>query len=178
MQGAVTVVGQFWTTHWGDYFTGTYAAPRVVGYYEDSTGLKCGNEPASPDNAFYCHPGDYLAFDHSFMADGYASGDSFPYLVVAHEWGHAIQNRLDPSLVPQAQELQADCFAGAALAGAIQDGELELETGDTEEITAAFVALGDAEPWTDQSSHGTAEQRLAAFKEGVSGGVPDCLPTS
>jgi len=78
--------------------------------------------------------------------------------------------------VPEARELQADCLAGAALGGAIEDGQLELETGDTEEIVETFVLIGDSEPWTDASSHGTTEQRLAAFEVGISDGVPGCLP--
>jgi predicted metalloprotease len=178
MQAAVVVVDDFWATHWSDNFTGTYAPPRVHGDYDASPGLTCGGEPMPPDNAIYCPDGDFVAWDGSFMATHHASGDSFVYLTIAHEWGHAIQNRLDPSLVSEAREPQADCLAGAAVAGAIEDGQLTLETGDTEEMVAAFEFLGDAEPWTDESSHGTAEQRLAAFELGASDGVAGCLPNS
>ena len=33
-----------------------------------------------------------------------AIGDTWVYLVIADEWGHAIQERLDPSLVAQGDE--------------------------------------------------------------------------
>lgn len=70
------------------------------------------------------------------MEKGYANGDTWPYLVIAHEWGHAIQDRLGDSLTEKASELQADCLAGAALFGAAADGELILETGDQKELAA------------------------------------------
>jgi hypothetical protein len=44
--------------------------------------------------------------------------DTRLYLVVAHEWGHAIQARLNPDIQAVRRELQADCLAGAAIFGA------------------------------------------------------------
>ena len=45
------------------------------------------------------------------MADGTdLIGDTWIYLVIAHEWAHAIQNRLDLGLVANGRELQADCL--------------------------------------------------------------------
>lgn len=175
-QSAVLVVDDYWTRHWSDTFTGTYTSPRVRGDYDAIPQLTCGGELVPQDNAIYCPSGDFVAWDGSFMSSDQGAGDSFVYVAIAHEWGHAIQNRIDPSLVPEARELQADCLAGAALGGAIEDGQLELETGDTEEIVETFVLIGDSEPWTDASSHGTTEQRLAAFEVGISDGVPGCLP--
>jgi predicted metalloprotease len=63
-----------------------------------------------------------------YGADG---DDVFPYVVIAHEWGHAVATRLDPSYLKAAPELQADCLAGLALCGAERDGTLQLEDGDS-----------------------------------------------
>ena len=41
------------------------------------------------------------------------------YLVVAHEWGHAIQYRVPRSLVVRGRELQADCLAATVLPGIV-----------------------------------------------------------
>jgi predicted metalloprotease len=97
------------------------------------------------------------------------------YLVIAHEWGHAIQAQLPERFVSQAVELQADCLAGAALQGAAQEGLVRIEPGDDDEIAQTLAAVADDYPWTDESSHGNARQRTAAFQQGVSDGVEGCL---
>ncbi|MBT2227945.1 neutral zinc metallopeptidase [Nonomuraea sp. NEAU-A123] len=130
----------------------------------------------SYNNAFYCRPRDYITWDIDLLKSGYRSGDAWVYLVIAHEWGHAIQARLDPSLVWRGRELQADCLAGAALFGAAENGALEFEEGDVDELVAAFDRLGDKTPWTKESDHGTPAQRLSAFNRGADGGVEGCLP--
>ena len=177
---AVQVVNDFWARHWSEFFTGTYQPPRVWGTYSSATGdvPTCGGQPAVPDNAFYCATGeDFLAWDERLMEKGAQYGDAWVYLVVAHEWGHAIQYRLERSLNSAADELQADCFAGAALYGAAGDGNLIFEQGDEREIRAGLSALADETPWTSRGDHGDALQRVQAFGDGRSGGPTACLPT-
>ena len=177
---AVQVVNDFWARHWSEFFTGTYQPPRVWGTYSSATGdvPTCGGQPAVPDNAFYCATGeDFLAWDERLMEKGAQYGDAWVYLVVAHEWGHAIQYRLERSLNSAADELQADCFAGAALYGAARDGNLIFEQGDEREIRAGLSALADETPWTSRGDHGDALQRVQAFGDGRSGGPTACLPT-
>lgn len=171
---AVNVVNDFWQKNWNAYFTGAYAPPRVAGTYTPGSpgAPACGGEPAPPNNAFYCPAGDFLAWDGKLMRDGYAQGDSWVYLVIAHEWGHAIQNRV-LGLKAVAQELQADCLAGATLFGS---DKLRFEPGDTEELSTALTGLADATPWTSSKDHGNAEQRISAFNRGGQGGVKACLP--
>jgi predicted metalloprotease len=178
IDSAVAVVDRYWSDHWGELFTGSYQSPRVLGGYDGAAALvpTCGGEPLVDDNAVYCPPGDYVAWDVDLMNAGHRAGDSWVYLVIAHEWGHAIQNRLNTDLVALALELQADCLAGAVLSGAAQDGTLRFEAGDTEELTQALTVLADDTPWTDASDHGDAAQRIGAFNQGASGGVKDCIP--
>ena len=94
--------------------------------------------------------------------------------MVAHEWGHAIQARLDSSLVAQAEELQADCLGAAALYGAAADGNLEFDAGDEQELVTSLSALADQMPWTMTSDHGDAFQRVQWFTLGRNGGVNAC----
>ncbi|MBN0043164.1 neutral zinc metallopeptidase [Streptomyces actuosus] len=171
---AVTVVNDFWQSRWDTYFTGTYEPPTVFGEYVAGTpdAPTCGGRPAVPNNAFYCPSGDYIAWDAQLMREGYAKGDSMVYLVIAHEWGHAVQHRVT-GLTAEAPELQADCLAGATLFGS---EELQFETGDTEELAQTLTDLADRTPWTESEDHGDAEERITAFNNGGSGGVDACLP--
>lgn len=178
MAAALNVTDGFWRKHWSEYFSGSYSSPKVVGLYDSrKTPMPCaswGNIPTS-NNAWYCSTTDSVGFDLDFMEDVYSLGDSFIYLVVAHEWGHAIQARLNSTLQFQAKELQADCFAGAVLYGAAKDGTLQWEAGDAQEIANSLTAVADKYPWTKVSDHGDAGQRIANFNVGK-GGPKACLP--
>lgn len=180
IQTAQAITDQFWRTHWSELFTGTYTPPTVVGLYDGrnpSNAPTCAGKPLLPDNAFYCIPEDYVAWDASLMERGFQFGDAWPYLVIAHEWSHAIANRLAPNLRSQAYELQADCLAGATLYGAAADGTLILEQGDQEELVTALSSLGGNTPWTSPQDHGNSSQRVANFNVGRTGGVLACLPS-
>lgn len=176
-QTAVTAVDTFWRRHFTEQFGQPYQSPRVAGAYIGENGPPCGGEPASvPFNAVYCRPGDFVAWDDKLMAAGYSQiGDAWVYLIIAHEWGHAIQARLRSDRVSVAAELQADCLAGAALQGAAADGLIAVEPGDSEEIARTLAAVADDYPWTDESDHGNAEQRTSAFNTGAAGGVAACI---
>ncbi|HEX7277214.1 MAG TPA: neutral zinc metallopeptidase [Acidimicrobiales bacterium] len=177
---AVSVVNQFWVDHWSDYFTGTYVPPDIYGGYFGNDSPTCGGQPTDgAGNAFYCPAEDYLAWDWEFFAalfDDAAVGDSFVYLTIAHEWGHVIQERLDVSLVSLSEELQADCLAGAEIAGAVADGYLELEPGDRGEIFQSFAVVADEYEWGNVADHGAADERIEAYQAGEAGGVEYCLP--
>ncbi len=176
---AVAAVDEFWRTHWNEFFTASYNSPTVVGLYDGtaSNAPTCNGTPLEANNAFYCKPEDFVAWDLSLMARGFEIGDSWVYLVVAHEWGHAIQARLDLSLVTVGSELQADCLAAAALYGSLADGTLYIEEGDTREIVSALNELGDETPWTNSADHGDPFERVRFFDQGRQGGVETCLPT-
>jgi len=175
-QTAVKAVDGFWRRHFAQQFGQPYRSPRVAGSYTGTDGPSCGGEPSVPFNAFYCQPGDFLAWDEDLMAAGYSQiGDAWVYLIIAHEWGHAIQARLDNDLVSVAAELQADCLAGAALQGAADEGVIEIEPGDGEELAKTLAAVADDYPWTKESDHGSAEERTSSFNTGVQGGVSACI---
>ncbi|MGI5415808.1 neutral zinc metallopeptidase [Actinomadura luteofluorescens] len=175
---AETLTDDYWRRHWDRLFTGEYSSPRVVGLYDGrdpSSAPVCGGERFEPDNAAYCPTGDFVAWDAHLMRSGYARGDAWVYLVISHEWGHAVQNRLRRGLVSPAAELQADCLAGAALYGSSDDGTLRFEDGDEQELVDAFKVIGDRAPWTRPGDHGSAVQRLRAFSRGGEKGVRACF---
>ncbi|MDQ4133902.1 MAG: neutral zinc metallopeptidase [Actinomycetota bacterium] len=179
-EAAVEVVDGYWQTHWSDFFTGTYTSPTVHGGYVGDENPPCGGvHEDGTGNAYYCPPDDYLAWDWELMAGGYSDeniGDSFVYMVIAHEWAHAIQARLQEEIVSAGAELQADCLAAATLTGAANDGTLTFEPGDRGEIFTALVAVADEVEWGDPADHGAADQRVEAYQTGEEGGVEACLP--
>lgn len=179
VESAESAVDEFWDSHWSETFTGSYNSPAVVGIYDGtdpSDTPACGGVPLGVDNAYYCGWGDFIAYDAGLLDLSDDLGDAFLYLVVSHEWGHAIQARLDPSVVTRRIELQADCLAGAALYGAAEDETLKFDSDDQEELSDSLQALADDTPWTDTSDHGNASERIEAFSIGRDDGVAGCLP--
>ena len=122
---AEQVVDGYWATHWSDFFTGTYQPPTVVGSVRRNRPgdtPTCDGEPLEAYNASTALRG-LRRLGRGLLVDGADQiGDSWVYLVIAHEWGHAIQDRLDTAWSRSAEELQADCLAAAALYGAAADG--------------------------------------------------------
>ncbi|MEJ3652843.1 neutral zinc metallopeptidase [Actinomycetes bacterium KLBMP 9759] len=181
VRNAEQIVNTYWEKHWVEFFPGsTYQPPRVVGLYDGSKPSPdlptCGGEPLPPDNALYCPEGDFVAWDVALMARGVVIGDGWVYLIIAHEWGHAVQARISEAQNSQQSELQADCFAGAVLYGAANDGLLTLEEGDVREIANSLTEAADETPWTTSRDHGDPFQRIGAFDIGRRGGVAGCLP--
>ena len=179
IQSAQDVTDAFWQKHWKDYFTGRYTPPNVYGLYDGydvANAPVCFGEPLAPGNAFYCPDGDYVAWDKTLLELGYEIGDSWPYLIIAHEWGHAIQADLSMDLQSVQYELQADCLAGAVLYGSREDGTLTFEQGDEKEIVDGLNFIADEAPWGMTGDHGDSFMRIESFDSGRTGGVPACLP--
>lgn len=174
---AVEVVNEFWSDNFADFYSGgSYQPPIVGGAYTSNELPTCAGEQLEPYNAYYCVADNTLWWDADLMKEAYSAGDAIVYLVVAHEWGHAIQAQIDDVWV--AEELQADCFAAAALYGAAEDEYFVWEAGDTAEITSGLTALSDETPWTDTSDHGDPLDRIDAFNDGRVSGVPGCYTVS
>jgi uncharacterized protein len=175
-QDAVEAIDAFWQRTFPDTFGRSYRSPQVRGGYQGENGPTCGGQPSVAFNAFYCPSQDFLAWDDQLMSTGYERiGDAWVYLIIAHEWGHAIQARLQRDQVSPAAELQADCLAGATLFGAADLGLLTIERGDTQELSETLQAVADDYPWTEESDHGDARQRTAAFSRGAQDGVESCV---
>ena len=99
-------------------------------------------------------------------------------VVLAHEWGHAIQARAgidEPTVI---LELQADCFAGAWVAhvDAGEDTRFSLTTEELDLALAGILSLRDA-PGSlaeDPNAHGSGFDRVGAFQEGFEDGASRC----
>ncbi|HEU5058664.1 MAG TPA: neutral zinc metallopeptidase [Kofleriaceae bacterium] len=160
---------------------GRYQAARMV-LFTDAVSSACGSA-SSAVGPFYCPLDRRVYIDLSFYRELQrrfgASGDFAEAYVIAHEVGHHLQN-LSGKLERGGSvdtELQADCLAGVWAHSA---GSRDLlEPGDMEEALDAAAAVGDdniqkkttgtvrPETWT----HGSSEQRQAAFRRGYQGGT-------
>ncbi len=192
--GIVNSVQSFWQGQVDGYESAT------TQLFSDATTTGCGSA-TSAVGPFYC-PADRgiyldLGFFEVLRTDFGASGGDFAQAyVIAHEYGHHIQNLTGTSARVQRSgdregpqsgsvrlELQADCYAGAWAASAVQSDLLTLDDADIAEGLSAASAVGDdriqqkssgrvdPESWT----HGSAEQRQKWFRTGLKRGDPaDC----
>ena len=167
--------------------------------FTQATQSGCG-AASSATGPFYC-PLDAkvyldLAFFRELETRFGAPGDFAQAYVIAHEFGHHVQNLLgindevrrgqqenpdEANELSVRLELQADCFAGVWGHSAYE--QRLLEEGDLEEGIAAASAVGDdriqestrgrIDP--ESFTHGSAEQRVTWFLKGFDGGDPnDC----
>lgn len=189
---------------WGKVFQNTghqYPAPKLV-LFSGQTPTACGAGQAAM-GPFYCPADQKVYIDLSFyqeMKNRFnAPGDFAQAYVIAHEVGHHIQNLMGTSdQVQQARqsarseaeanqysvrlELQADCYAGVWAHHADGANRI-LEQGDVEEAMRAAAAIGDdalqkqAQGYAvpDSFTHGTSQQRMRWFNQGLQhGDVQQC----
>ncbi|MGB8859907.1 MAG: neutral zinc metallopeptidase [Ilumatobacteraceae bacterium] len=195
--GVTNDVQDYWVKALPKYFGTDYEVTETV-WFTGGTNTGCG-QASSDTGPFYC-PADHLVYiDLEFMQQlekmliGNTSDLAEQY-ILAHEYGHHVQNLLgdnakvqqasqnDPSRANQysvALELQADCYAGAWVGDANSRGLLDNATEIQEAIKAA-EGVGDdriqqrtqgridPESWT----HGSAEQRKTWFMTGFNSQDP------
>jgi uncharacterized protein len=184
--------------YWSKAFRGY--EPARTNLFEGGVSTGCGNA-SSAVGPFYC-PADRMVyidlgfFDELSSRFG-ASGDLAQAYVLAHEYGHHIQNLTgvlrraqSGDTGPQSNavrvELQADCYAGVWIANALQTGLIvDLTRADIQEALGAAESIGDdriqettqgrvtPENWT----HGSAEQRQTWLVRGIEGKGPNSCDT-
>ncbi|MBO3749231.1 neutral zinc metallopeptidase [Streptosporangiaceae bacterium NEAU-GS5] len=145
--------------------------------YQGENGPDCGGQPAVPNNAFYCPAGHFVAFDETWLRAMYDQmGDGAVYVIIPHELGHAVQDQLVNDFRFNIQrELQADCYAGAALSGLVQAKYLRTEEGDSDELLTSLAEAGDpTDAWFAPDAHGTPAQRQNFFATGFDQGAAVC----
>lgn len=168
-----------------------FEAPKLV-FYSQAGRSGCG-AAQSAMGPFYC-PGDngiYLDTDfYNELAERFgATGDFAREYVIAHEYGHHVQNLLGMSEQVQSAsranprqanklsvrlELQADCYAGVWAA----KNRDRIEPGDLEEGLTAAHQIGDdtlmkaagQRPVEDAFTHGSSAQRMQWLRKGLETG--------
>jgi predicted metalloprotease len=133
-------------------------------------------------NAFYCVNGDFMVYDDAELLPQLVKqlGQSAIAIVLAHEFGHAVQfraNEFKQSTI--LKEQQADCFAGA-WAAHVSRGESDGIKFTDEDISGGLIAMIQVRDpvelggQIDANSHGTGFDRVGAFQDGFTGGPERC----
>jgi predicted metalloprotease len=184
---AIADLEAFWTDAYPEAYGAPYE-PLSGGLYAidsstDPQQVPCASGPDINEllnNAFYCPPADAVVWDQeTFMPDlAERYGNFTVAVVIAHEWGHAIQERAQFSGASVTTELQADCFAGAWVQH-VDDGDSErfsVTTDDLDQALAGVLSLRDAPGGVadDPSAHGSGFDRVGAFQDGFESGVTRC----
>jgi len=169
-----------------------FTAPSLH-FFSENGQSGCG-AAQSAMGPFYCPTDRGIYLDTRFfdeLANRFgAKGDFAQNYVIAHEFGHHIQNLTGQSdKVQQVQrsgsetqgnaasvrlELQADCYAGVWAAR----NRDRLDPGDVEEGMTAARAIGDdtlqrqagGAVVPDSFTHGTSEQRMRWLRRGLESG--------
>ncbi len=199
--GATDDVAEYWIDQLPLSFNVPYQDTKTV-FFSGSTNTGCGRA-SSQTGPFYCPLDNLVYFDLDFLVTLQnqfgATGDLAAQYIVAHEYGHHVQNVLglneqmreaqqaDPGRANQysvALELQADCFAGSWARDA-SDRALFDDPKEVEEALNAAAAVGDdriqqqtqgrvdPEAWT----HGSSAQRVEWFQRGFQTGDPQRCST-
>ena len=178
---AVHRVERFWTVEFRHLTHRRFEplAGGVVAVHRGTDPPDCGDVEITArelaGNALYCPSTDRILFD----ADGFGRrlvhdyGPGALSLVMAHEFGHAIQRRVHARLTQLVAENQADCYAGAYSAGT---AAVPKPSPQLTESLLGLLALGDP-PGSDPArgaAHGTGFDRVAAFLDGREHGVQQC----
>jgi uncharacterized protein len=174
-------------------------SPATLTVYDSETQTGCG-EGLSSAGPFYCPSESHIYLDLSFfnqLADQFGAPGQFAQAyVIAHEYGHHIQNLVGTMDKEDSQlrgsgaagssgasvrlELQADCYAGVWAFHANQQFRI-LQQGDIDGGLRAASSVGDdalqkkeqGYVVPDSFTHGTSEQRVHWFKRGLAHGDMD-----
>jgi predicted metalloprotease len=197
--GVVNSVQRFWD----GVFQRSNTQYRYVDtvFFTDQVQTGCGFA-SSQVGPFYCPRDQQIYVDLGFFDElqsrfGAGGAPFAQAYVIAHEYGHHVQNQLGvldrigndrqgPESRAVRSELQADCYAGVWAANAVQTDVIEeLTQADINEGLDAATAVGDdriqeqtrgqvnPETWT----HGSSEQRRRWFSRGYEAGRPTVCDT-
>jgi len=176
--------------------TGKQLQPTQIKTFTGGASTGCGNASADV-GPFYCPTDQTIYLDTTFFKDvlegqlGGKGGDFVEPYVLAHEFGHHIQNLLGtmgrvrtqqgPTSDSVRLELQADCYAGMWTRGATgttdSSGVAIFESVDDGDITEALDSakavgddriqkMGGGDVNKEQWTHGSSAERMRWFTTG------------
>ncbi|WP_420365578.1 neutral zinc metallopeptidase [Curtobacterium sp. L3-7] len=202
MEGAAESLDAYWTTE-SRQLGISYSSPDFY-LFDGSTSTGCGTASAAT-GPFYCPPDRAIYLDTAFYDDlqskyGASGGPLAQMYVVAHEWGHHVQ-QLQGTFADTDRsgsgassgsvrvELQADCYAGAWVGDAANTKAANGQTffkpitrAQIADALSAASAVGDdsiqrrssGQVDPDSFTHGSSAQRQRWFERGYEQGATSC----
>ena len=187
---AVSDIEEYWDGVYSGTFDGQFTPVEALISWDangfDDTSF-CGDDTYGLVNAAFCYDDETIGWDRGELLPALrkAYGDMGVTMVLAHEYGHAVQHQAGlkgddtPTLVA---EQQADCFAGAYMRWVAEDQSprFTLSTGEgLNNVLAAVIAFRDPLFSEDDlgvgfDEHGSAFERLSAFQFGFTDGPSAC----
>jgi hypothetical protein len=204
IKNAIFDVTAFWQHEYPTIADGKALPPLKGGLYSiDGAAVVATGKVAGPaakeacvaetpsfivDNAAYCQADDSIVWDrdpkHVFGVFADRFGPLMVALSFAHEFGHAIQQRLgtlDTKLPTIDTESQADCAAGAFLATVVNGtaAHFHASSADVDRALNGYLQVRDVTPDSPRDiSHGDGFDRLSAIDDGLNKGVQFCYAPS
>ncbi|MFJ6196516.1 neutral zinc metallopeptidase [Micromonospora sp. NPDC092111] len=205
----VNSIQAYWTTAMPAVFGEPYQPSKTV-FFSQGVSTGCG-QADSGVGPFYCPADDLVYIDLTFyrtLADQLDAAGEFaqPY-VLAHEYGHHVQDLLGTEAQMRRQqqrdpgnanalsvklELQADCYAGAWAKNAtgtadergqkifksITEQDIQQAIDTAEKIGDDAIQQRSGRPVNpDEFTHGTSAQRRQWFTKGYTTGDPKSCDT-
>jgi len=187
---AVSDIEDYWDGVYSGTFDGQFTPVKALISWDangfDDTSF-CGEDTYGLVNAAFCYDDETIGWDRGELLPALrkAYGDMGITMVLAHEYGHAVQHQAGlkgdgtPTLVA---EQQADCFAGSYMRWVAEDNSprFSLSTGEgLNNVLAAVIAfrdplLSEGDPEAGFDEHGSAFERLSAFQFGFTDGPSAC----
>ncbi|MFI6028569.1 metalloprotease-like protein [Amycolatopsis magusensis] len=193
---AITDIQAYWAETYPSLFGGPWEDLRGGFYSVDTADAGAEPPPCTESaatisgNAYYCSNGDVIVWDRAALLPVLTErfGGGGVLLVLAHEMGHAVQQRtglgrggdrdsaaLYPGIVIEAM---ADCYAGSFIRWVV-DGKaehLQVEREELDSLMRALITFRDplGTSHREASAHGDAFDRVSAFQDGFESGPRLC----
>ena len=186
---AVSDIEEYWEGAYSDTFDGEFIPVEALISWDANgfDGQFCDADTYGLVNAAFCYDDETIGWDRGELLPALrdANGEMGVTMVLAHEYGHAVQRkggltkRGTPTLL---SEQQADCFAGSYMRWVAEGSSprFTLSTGEgLNNVLAAVIAfrdplLSEGDPEAGVDEHGSAFERLSAFQIGFTDGPSAC----
>jgi len=183
---AISDIQGFWTQEMPKIFNKKYTAVSG-GFFSVDPSTSKSLPPCAQSmdeikgNAFYCPSKDVVVWDRTGLLQQMTQnfGKYAAAMILAHEWGHAIQGRSQmPGSKTIVVESQADCYSGAftAYAKAGNAPHFHITNDDLDKALAGYLNFADVKGSSQDnvSAHGNAFDRISTFQAGFEHGAAYC----
>ncbi|MGW4635422.1 metallopeptidase [Nocardia sp. NPDC004415] len=185
---AIADIEEFWQTEYSKTFRGSFKpASKYISWSAKAPESEavdfCFSSTYQLVNAAYCPLNHTIGWDRSVLLPLLINrfDDMSVVMVLAHEYGHAIQAQADLlrglTMDALVKEQQADCLAGVFLRHVAEGNSKHFTLNTTDGLNGvlgATVAVRDSDPNDPNAVHGSAFERVTAVQMGYTEGAATC----